>query len=333
MDISIIIPHYKIGKITAYAVSQFLKFKGKHNVSVVIGDNNPGDGSINYLNKYKDQITIVNYPTDLMQSHGILIEYVLSLGLVQTEYFMTAESDSFPTEPYLDYYEKIINDGYDCAGSLLNLSGGGYVHPAGAIYKKSIWQEAKDYCGNIQYHYFPNIAMKENFPCHLMVHKKIINEFLADPEKYIELYKDYKPYYPALAEKKCKDYLPTTGVFHNGMGEFQEGFNTYRFRNIKTEPNGIILDNSSNLIFRMGYEPGQWLCYYMLATGRKIFYIPTETVWMKNRVNQQQQHTINEIGLIHLWGVTAYSGCTTEDVQDIVKFKEAQVEELWQSIQ
>lgn len=331
MKLAILIPHYRVGKITAYCVSQLLKHRGKHDIDIVVVDNNPDDGSVEYLDPYLKAITIVNYPKDKMQSHGIALDHVLPS--IPHKYFLTTESDAFPTEGYLDYYESIIKKGYDCAGSLLTLSGGQYLHPCGAIYSKNIWEEAKKYTDSIEYKYFPNMGMKEEFPCHLMVHNRRVNDFLSNPDKYVRLYKDYEPYYPKLAEKKSYDYFPVCGVFHNGMGNAQEAFSTYRFRNIESEPANIILDNNEDIIFRMGYEPGQWLTYYQLATGRNLFYIPTETVWMDNRENQQQLHTMNETGFVHLWGATSYNGCKTEDVQDIVKFKEAQVEELWQSIQ
>lgn len=331
MHITILIPHFRTGKMTAYTISQLLKFKGAHELDILVIDNNAGDGSTEYLIPFMKDIAIIEYPKDKMQSHGIAFDYVIPH--IRTEWFITLESDSYPTkEGWLNYYKNIIDGQYDGAGSLLNLSGGQYMHPAGALYKKSIWQEAKDYCDSIDYAYLPNIAMKDGFPCHLMVNNNFFGEFCKHPGWYVDLHYSYNNHTPLMIAEKALAYEPVTKPFHSGLGRFNESYNTYGQRNIESEPPGIILTNEITLIKRMGYEPGQWLHYFMLATGKKLFYIPTETIWMPNRVNQQQEYTINEVGFKHLWGISAYDGCAAENVQDIVKFKAKQVEELYQSI-
>jgi hypothetical protein len=328
MIFTILIPHYRSENMTRFSVNQFFKYKGKHEIHLIVGDNNAGDGTIDGL-RDRPYLTIVDYPKDKLQSHGILLNYILELGLVKTEYFITAESDSFPTvDNWLDSYADIINQGYDCAGSLLTLSGGSYIHPAGALYKKSIWEEAKKYCDEIQYSYLPNIAMKEGHPCHLMVHNKIFGEFCKDPSKYVEVHASYKENSALEIANKAVNYEVVVNPFHNGMGQFQESYSTYGQRNTGIEPQGILLKNNEFLIYRMGYEPGQWFCYWQLAMGKKIFQIPTKTVWMGNRENQQQEYTIMDNGFKHLWGVSSYNGCIAEELQDIVKFKEKQVNDL-----
>lgn len=283
MEISIIIPHYKTEKMTRFTVSQFFKYQGEHDIHLIIGDNNAGDGTLDGLRGIPN-VTIVDYPKDILSSHGILIDYVLSLGLVTTDYFIAAETDSFPTSlDFLNNYEKLIHEGYDCVGSLLTLSGGYYIHPAGALYKKSIWEEAKKYCDEVQYSYLPNIAIKEGHPCHLMVHNKIFGEFCKDPSKYVDVHHSYKEDTALMIANKAINYEVVVNPFHNGMGQFQESFSTYGERNLETEPQNILLKNDEFLIHRMGYEPGQWFCYWQIAMGKKMFIIPTKTVWMKNR--------------------------------------------------
>lgn len=333
MKFSVIIPHYKTGMMTAYSISQFLKYKGKHDVNIIIVDNNDGDDSIKYLDPFLEDILIVPYPKDRMQSHGIAINFALELGYVDTSYFITAESDSFPVlDNWLDYYEDKIKKGYDCIGSLLLLSGGQFLHPTGALYKKNIWEQAKKYCDNIEYSYLPNIAMKDDFPCHLMVHNRVFDDFCKNPTKYVTLHNSYKNSTPLEIVNKVIGYEPVCGVFHNGMGQNQESLSSYGHRNVLIEPKDILLKNDEDIIYRMGSEPGQMLCYWQLAMGKKLFYVPTETKWLPNRQNQQQEYTLMENGFKHLWGVSAYNGCTAEDYQDIVKFKENQVQELYNSL-
>lgn len=333
MRFSIIIPHYGTGKMTAFSVSQFLKYKGNHDVNIVVIDNNDGDGSIKYLDPFLEEIMVVPYFSERMQSHGIAINFALELGYIDTSYFITAESDSFPiNDQWIDYYESLIKKGYDCAGSLLKLSGGTFLHPTGAFYKKSVWQEAKKYCDSIEYSYLPNIGMKEDFPCHLMVHDRIFAEFCKEPSKYVTLHHSYENNTPLEISNKTMNYEPVCSVFHNGMGQSQESLSTYGQRSISTEPKNILLKNEDDLIYRMGLEPGQWFCYWQLAMLKKLYYVPTETKWLPNRENQQQEYTLMENGFKHLWGVSAYNGCTSEELQDIVKFKENQVDELYNSL-
>ncbi len=333
MEFTIIIPHYRTGAMTAYSVSQFLKHKGRHDIKIIIGDNNAGDGSLKYLKPFEKDILIVDYPKDRMQSHGILIDYILSSGLVKSEYFITAESDSYPINSgWLDYIENLIKEGYECGGSLLKLSGGEYLHPCGAFYKTSNWEEAKKYCDSIEYKYFPNASRFENFDCHLMVHNRFLNTFLDKPEKYIELAKDYKGNTKEEMLAKADYYSPVVGPFHNGMGNLNELFATYGQRTIDSEVPHILLNNNDNLINRMGSEPGQFLTYWQLAMGKKIFQIPTETKWMLNRVNQQQEYTLMENGFKHIWGGSSYYECTVPELQDIVKSKMELIDELYNSL-
>ena len=82
----------------------------------------------------------------------------------------------------------------------------------------------------------------------------------------------------------------------------------------------------------MGMEPGQWFCYWMLANEYKPYAIPTETTWMQNRENQQQERTVMENGFTHLWAVTAYNDATDPALKDIIDRKKNLMEELYNSI-
>lgn len=330
MKFSIILCHYKTGKMTAFTVAQILKYKGNHEIEILICDNNAGDGSMVYLEPFKEYIEVIDYPKDKLQSHGI--GYDVLFELAKNEWVVCMESDSFPIkEGWLDYYNGLIKLGYDGAASLLQLSGGCYGHPAGALYRRSIWVEAWKYCKEIEYFYFPNIAMKETFACHAMVHKSIINQFLSNPDDYIELADGYKPYYPKKAEEKCVHYLPTVGPMHNGMGRLQESLKTYGTRNPETEVPNIILDNRAKIIYKIGYEPGQHHYYWQLAKGYNIYSIPTEVKWLKGKENQQQEYTLTENGVKHCWGISAYHNTELKD-GDVAKIKQSLPEELYNSL-
>lgn len=336
MRFSILIPHYKTWKMTFYAIHQLLKFKGRHQLDIYVVDNNPSDGTAEHLKFYGHRIRLVPYPAGRLQSHGIAYDFIIPH--LRTEPFVTIESDSFPTkESWLDWYEQLIKAGYDSAGSCLELSGGQFVHTAGAFYKKSVWQKAKRYVDNVEYAYLPNIAMKDGFPCHLMVHESVMNQFCLSARDLITLAPEYAKWgtaeLAAYILDKIEEYKPIgRGVFHNGIGISDEAYGTYAQRDVITERKLVLLDNKKPFIWRMGMEPGQWFHYWMLADRHNIYNIPTETIWMPGREHQQQERTIMEHGFTHLWAVTAYNDATDPGLMDIIQRKKDLMEELYQSI-
>lgn len=334
MNITIIIPHYKTGGMTAYSIYKILEYSKGHEVDIIVVDNNSGDGSSEYfLKPFGDKIGYVPYPKGRLQSHGIGIDWVLQNNFVNTDYFITLESDSFPVEDgWLDKYEQIVNHGIDAAGSILKLSGGTYLHPCGTIYKKSVWQEANEYIKTIEYDYFPNMSYKEGFDCHLMVHKSITDKLLENPDDYIELAEGYKPYTKEKALERLEYYKPTCCVFHHGVGMNQEALVSYGARDFKTDAPKALLDNRVKLINRVGYEPGQFFTYWMAANKKQIVALETEVKWMPGREGQQQEYAINEYGVKHLWGISSYTERCSKDVEDIYELKRRQPQELYNSL-
>jgi hypothetical protein len=338
MLISVILPHYRTWKMSFYTIHQLLKCRGRHQLDIFVVDNNPSDGTAKNLEFFGDKIHLLPYPAGKMQSHGIAYDY--AIPYLRTEVFATIESDSFPTNEsglWLDYIEQLVKQGYDSGGSCLDLSGGNFVHTAGAFYKKSIWQKAKQYVDNIEYMYLPNIAMKEKHACHLMVHRRVQQQFIEKAGDLVTLATEYQKETPQALTfylgVKTGEYWPVrSSVFHNGMGNTDESFETYRFRNVVEERNNILQDNKKPLIWRMGMEPGQYFCYWMLANGHNVYHIQTETVWMPGREHQQQEKTVMQNGFTHLWAVTAYADATNPDLMDIIERKKNVMEELYNSI-
>lgn len=331
MKISILIPHYKNGKITAHCIHKLLEHKGSHDIEILVVDNNAKDGSIKYLKPFVNDIKYQRYPHDMIQSHGVAMDFILPY--VQTDYFIMMESDSYPTENnFLDYYEDLINRGYDSATSYLKLSGGSYGHPCGGLFSKKVWQEAKQYCNAVEYAYFPNMAYKYGFASHVMLHKSIVEDVLKKPFDYVELSDEYKNFTRQQWMEKLMWYSPTVAPFHMGMGSNNESVKTYGNRNKETESSKILLDNKKKIIFRVGLEPAQWFYYWMLAKGYKIFEIPTEIKWMPNRENEQQEYTSTESGITHIWAGSSYLDMENTPMNDVYEFKKTQIEELYNSL-
>lgn len=333
MKFSILVPHYKNGKATAHCIYKLIQHKGRHDIDIIVINNHFGDHSVDYFAPLLEHCTYLVYPKDKFQSHGIAFDYILLNDLVKTNYFITLESDSYPTEDnWLDGYENYINNGVDCAGSVLGLSGGTYIHPCGAMYSKDVWHEAKEYCEGIKYTYFPNMNRIGNFDYHLMVHNNVLEKVLSHPSDFFDLASGYK----GLSKEKMLDrayhYSPTNNPFHNGMGKANESINTYGQRNFKTEVPNILLDNKPKLILRVGYEPGQWLSYFLFATGKNVISIPTEVKWIEGRENQQQEYTEMDNGFRHIWAGSSYLDMKNTEYNDVYEFKKNQIDELYNSI-
>lgn len=326
MRFTILIPHWKAGKMTAYCVSQVLKKKGRHEVDIIVIDNNSGDGTIEYLRPYYDHITLMKFPKDRVQSHGIAFDFALQAG-IKTDFFITLESDGYPiNDTWLDYYEDLIKHGVECAGSVFQLSGGEYLHPCGAMYKYSNWKEAMNYCKEQPYMYFPNMALKEQHACHLMVHETILEDVLAAPEDFVELPDGYRPFNKDVALERAKWYRGATYPFHNGMGSNEESVKTYGARTVISETPRILLTGKKKFIKRLAMEPGQWFCYWHFATGKNVVFIPTTIKWLKDAV--QQEYTLTRNGLKHLWGVSSFFDADNP----IANKKRETVEQLYSTI-
>lgn len=332
MNISIIIPHYAVGRITAYSIAQILKYKGDHNVQIVVIDNKISDNSHEYLYPFRGAISYAAYPEDKLQSHGNAISWAIENGLVDNHWFITLENDAFPTTNFIDYYEDIISKGYDAAGSILKLSGGTYMHGCGSLYNKDIYYQSLNFISTIPYTYFPNMAVRSGFDSHLMVHNSILNEVLDNPNDWIELANGYKGLTKEEMLRRADYYSATNNPFHCGIGGLQENVNTYGGRCATLDAPKILLQGAPKLVYRVGYEPSQHLYYFMVANEKKIFEIPIETVWMPNRENQQQEYTINAAGIKHLWAISSYTERGSKDVEDIYEYKRNIPNQLYNSL-
>lgn len=339
MNFTILIPHYKQGQATAHAIYKLIQHKGRHNIDVVVIDNS-NDDSINHilLTNLTHECKVIRYPADKLQSHGIAFDYAIINGFVKTDFFITIESDSFPTQDnWLDLYEEFANNGMAAAGSILKLSGGVFLHPCGAMYKTDVWFKALSSCVEKPYHYFPNMVRKEGFDCHTMVHQGI-----AQFERFLQEFGPGLTYEPAAGYigltleqmlDKAHGYKPTKGPFHNGMGALQESIHTYGDRNLYT---GIedCKEYKDEVILRIGYEPGQWFTYFMISSGLPIAQFDTSVKWLPGRENQNQEYTITETGFTHLWGGSSFFNATDKDpeMQRVIDFKNNQVADLYKTL-
>lgn len=335
MTLTVIIPHYRVGKMLAYCISQLLKYEGNDLLKIVVVDNRPSDGSFEkyIIGELRERVLYVPYPEHILQSHGVAINHALELDYVDTEHFLCLENDAYPVGEFVPYYEALIKNGFDAAGSILSLSGGRYLHPCGALYRKSVWAECKAYCDAIPYNYYPSLMLRDNFAMHTMIHKSISDQVEENPEDWMEVSSDYKDRAKEKMEDKRKYYEAVCCPFHDGRGGRQESVKTYGSRADETDVPFIILnDKSQKIIGRCGYEPGQMFYYWMKAMGKKIFEIPTDVKWMPGRENQQQEYTLTESNIRHLWGISSYTERAAVGVEDIYAEKHGLPDKLYNSL-
>lgn len=332
--ISIVMPCYNTPKMVAYSVSQLLKYSNDGELEIILVNNYPKDkDTLRYLQPFIDKITFVDYPENLLQSHGLAVDWAIEQGLVTCDYFMVLESDSFPVnKEWVLFYEKLIKEGIDAAGSMLKLSGGLYLHCCGAIYSMKAYNECKEYCKTIEYEYFPNMSRVGGFDYHTMIHKSVLDKVLDNPNDYFELAEGYKPYSKEKALERLEYYRPTMGVFHNGVGNLNESTESYGRRGWDTMRDDLPLNNKQKIIRRVGLEPSQFFYYWLEVNGKKIHSIPTEVKWMEGREGQQQEYTLSESGVKHIWGVSSYTERSSEGVEDIYQAKRRQPNELYDTL-
>lgn len=331
--ISVLIPTYKTPKMVAYTVAKLLEFSNEGEIEIFVVNNYPKDReTIRYLQPFIEKINYFDYPDGRLQSHGIGLDFLLENGHIKTDYFLMLESDAYPTMPFYEYYNKLIEQGCDAAYSILHLSGGLYGHPCGALYSKKVWKECKEYCDNLQYAYFPNMWRSENFDCHTMIHNSILDKVLENPEDYFELAEGYKPYSKYKALERLDYYKPTCGPFHDGRGMIQESVRAYGQRCFALDVPSLIPNDNQKIIKRVGYEPGQMFSYWMERMGKSIYSIPIEIKWMPDREGQQQEYSINGAGIYHCWGISSYTERPSDGVEDIYKSKRELPDKLYNTL-
>lgn len=325
---TILIPHYKTGKLTAHAVYRTLLHSQNNDISIVVIDNSDGIG-MEYLEPFKGnrKLKIVKYPTDLLQSHGVAFDYAIDNGYVDTDYFICMESDSYPiSDNWLLDYDRAIKEGCDMAGGIFNQSSGHFIHPTGALYSKQLYLECKEYVKGINkvYWYCPNHYkdLKSGLSYHSMLPKV-----------------DYPNIEQSDLMNEITRYMPVaTSVFHNGMGFSNDDEFYYWNRTKQNQSDSMSKYNvydSPKTYVRIGFEPGQYLHYWAYANNKKIIEMPVEIIWMKHRTNQQQAYSIQNGRFKHEWCGTAYSECKPEEhphIKDILEYKQSMPDRLYANI-
>ena len=120
MKFTVIIPHYQVGQMTAYCLHQLFTYGGSQLKIIVVNNSPANHESLRFIAPFLKHITLLQYPEHRTQSHGAAFDY--ALPYVDTDYFMTVETDSFPTDfKWITWCDFIAKGGYHASGSFLHL--------------------------------------------------------------------------------------------------------------------------------------------------------------------------------------------------------------------
>lgn len=308
--LSIIAASYKTPIWLATMVAAFKKYPFSIESELIVTDNSPGHPSIRALTETSlgEGVKIVQGNPDFpSHGHGYDLAYAESDG----DWIMCTETDAFPVRhAWGDGYVKSSVD-HDIIGPLVPQSSGPYIHPAGAMYRRTLIESAKSWQeAHRQWVFVPGAgAMLKTHPkaCHVVAHQDwLSDQFIpGDVQQQIDLWKQAGPF------QEMRSFDP------------DDSFDTYQHRTqiLNFEPN-----NGKLFYNRIGYESGQWLAYYAERNGFRVLRCPNEIIWMHGHEGRQAAESrIFGGGMLHCWGGTVTSVSAKNMPPDVVRYKREQM--------
>jgi hypothetical protein len=311
MKISVLIPHFKTFRWTATCIWHFKQFGMPVPSEIILVDNSPGHPSIKAITETElcDGIRLLDGDPEF-SSHGNALD--IAAREADGTHFFTAETDSFPTRHgYFDEYVKAVGDGYDLIGPEIPQSSGRYVHPAGALLSRKVYEAA--------------LAWQER-----------MREWFFCPGGAVMMRYSDRPYHVVAHASELPDrVLPHSALETEisrwaKVGPYQEmrTFNEDTFENYGQRTGAeTVFDPGRGLHYlKIGYEAGQWLAYFAEAHGFKVMRAPTRMEWMDGREGQQAAGSTVFDSFRHVWAGTSAlaEGGLEEEVR---QFKFGQCEE------
>lgn len=312
--LSIICASYRQPFWLAIMVSAFKKYPFSIESELIVTDNSPGHPSIKVLTETPlgDGVKIVQGNPDF-PSHGM--GYCKAYDASDGDWIMCTETDAFPTQhAWGDHWLKESPD-YDLIGPLVPQSSGLYLHPAGAMYRRTLIEAAKNWQeAHKQWVFVPGAgAMLKTHPkaCHVVAHADWLADQLVpgDMQAQINLWKQAGPFQEMRSfddDDSFETYPHRTGI-HN------------------FEPrNGKLFYN------RIGYESGQWLAYFAERNGYRVLRAPNEMIWMHGHEGRQAAESRVFGSCLHVWGGSVTSCFPQNMASDVVAYKKKQQEKYFE---
>lgn len=287
-QLSILIPHFHTWRWTAICIHALATYGVPVPCEIILVDNSPGDPSIKAISE-----------TDLVKTPGLQIipgdpnftahGQGYSIGYNHTDPessdVFCMETDSFPVRGgWFDEYVKASATA-DLVGPEMKMGAGTYIHPAGALYRREIIEEAKKWQSkHYEWVFCPGAGSAfgvSDKACHVVAHNTWLAERAIDPtlREAIEVWKRTGPF----QEMRCFD---------------EEGFENYmlRTRIQHLEPHG-----GKETYNKIGFEAGQFLSYFAEKRGFRVLRAPCEVEWMPGKAGQQAAFSRVFGGFLHVW--------------------------------
>lgn len=315
MKVSVLIPTYKTWRWTAICIWHFKKFGLTVDSEIIVCDNAPDHPAIRAITDTHlgNGITVVSGNRDF-HSHGN--GYDIAARLATGDWFFTAETDSFPTrEGWFEEYQK-ASEHWDLIGPEVPQSSGRYIHPAGALMNREIYEAALTWQEHNQDWWFvPGAGLRfgEDKPYHIVAHHDDERLNTKDPD--VHLWRSAGPYQEMrnFDDDNWTDYHLRTGIGHFLHAHPVDKGTYYR---------------------KLGWEAGQWLAYFAEQyLNKRCLRIPAQLLWMDGKHGQQaQQSGMWDGSFVHCWGGTVSNLGPNAMAEDVKRFKLAQQDRYWQQL-
>lgn len=289
--ISILLPHFRAVKWLAIAVHALKRYEPDVPWELVVCNNSPGHPSIKILTETElgDGVKIVDGQADF-PSHGKGLFFAYQAADPLSDWIMTMESDSLPIRDNWSHEFIKASSRYDLIGPEMKMGGGTYIHPCGAIVRRSVLEEHAAWRKRYSDWKFcpgaaPSLGLHES-GYHVVAHKDWLDG------------KDL----PADVAANIKLWEPDVGPWQSMIEWDDDSFSNYWTRDGVThwEPR-----KGMNWHLRIGLEPGCHLSWWAQAHGVKCLKAPTHVEWMKGKENAQASYSDVFSGFRHVWAGTS----------------------------
>jgi hypothetical protein len=299
--LSILLPHFKAVKWLAIAVHAFKKYQPAIPWELVVCNNSPWHPSIKILTETHlgEDVKIVDGQADF-PSHGKGLFFAYQASDLKSDWIMTTESDAFPIRDNWSNEFIKASANYDLVGPEMKMGGGTYIHPCGAIVRRSVLeahQQWRDKYANWKFlpGAAPALGLSEK-GYHVVAHESFLEG------------KDL----PFDVQCGMRLWEPDVGPWQSMIEWDDDSFDSYWKRD--SVKNWTPTDKKHHL--RIGLEPGCHLAWWAQGHGFRCLKAPTHVEWMKGRENAQASYSDVFGGFRHVWaGTSAFCDGIPEDTK------------------
>jgi hypothetical protein len=305
--VSIIFSHFVTFRWTAITVHFLKKYPWPCEWEMLVANNSPDHPSIQVLTETElgDGVTIIEGERDF-PSHGRGNDLCLERATGSHVFF--TESDAFANKDgWTDEYIRLSGD-FQLIGPEIPQGSGKYIHPAGSLYDRQVFDAMKEWQHSIRDWLFcPDAAIElgtSDQPFHVVCHKDFFES--KNPSDAlrarVELWKRCGP----MQEMRSFDSGDT---FHNHMQ--RTGITNWQ---------PVVGRDFYN---KIGYEAGQVAAYFAESHGFKAHRAHTNIEWLPGYEGRQAAQSTVFGGFVHAWcGASSFSPAIDAPVRN---FKMAQM--------